>query len=303
MVISPERSYGNNFKSGYIAILGAPNVGKSTLLNKILGEKISITSKKPQTTRNRILGILQRPSAQIMFLDTPGIHNAKSLFNKRIVEIALSTIGDADAVLLLVDVTANTYNEESTLRKVLSCQRNIPTILALNKIDLIEKKLLLPKIEFWSKSVLFEGVFPVSAKFGTGLIPLLESMENLLDQGPPFFSQDALTDLPSRFIVAEIIREKAFRLTGQEIPYSVAVTIETFEEADDMDKIYATIHVERESQKGIIIGNKGQMIKKIGATARKDIERLLEKRVFLKLFVRIQKHWTKDTRALRKLGY
>jgi GTP-binding protein Era len=278
-------------------------VGKSTLLNKLLGEKISITSRKPQTTRNQILGILHRPLSQIVFIDTPGVHNAKSLFNKKIVNVALSAIADADAVLLVADVTANPNQEENNLGKTLSRNDDHPVILALNKIDLIEKKKLLPVMDSWSQNFFIDDIFPISAKFGTGLNGLVEKLESLLAFGPPFFPQDALTDLPSRFIVAEIIREKVFRLTGQEIPYSVAVTIETYEESDSMDKIFATIHVERESQKGIIIGNKGQMIKKIGETARKDIERLLEKRIFLKLFVRVQKHWTKDTRALKKLGY
>ena len=297
------KTYADDFRSGYVAILGAPNVGKSTLLNKLLGEKISITSRKPQTTRNRIIGVHHRPSSQIVFLDTPGVHSARSLFNKRIVEVALSTIADVDAILLVTDVAGRQRQEENPLLKTLSGKKNQPVFLVLNKIDLIEKKKLLPEIQFWSERFSFEAVFPVSAKYGTGLESMVLTLEDTLPPGPPFFPEDALTDLPARFIAAEIIREKTFRFTGQEIPYSIAVTVEAFEEHQEISRILATIHVERDSQKGIIIGKGGKMIKKIGESARKDIEMLLNSRVFLKLFVRVQKHWTKDARALRNLGY
>lgn len=293
-----------DFKSGFVAIAGAPNVGKSTLLNKILGEKISITSRKPQTTRNRILGILHRPASQFVFVDTPGIHQAKTPLNTRIVGTALSTLNDTDLILVLVDASKPDPNSEQILVKNLKKQRK-PVILAINKIDLVVKHLLLPIIDRWTKAYPFESVIPVSAKHGIQVEELLDTMEALLPEGPPFFPEESITNLPERFITAEIIREKVFRLTGQEIPYSTAVTVDSFSEQKKgtLVKIDATIHTERDSQKGIIIGQKGNKLKKIGENARKDIERLLGCKVFLKLFVRVQKNWSKDTKALRRFGY
>ena len=293
-----------NFKSGFVAIIGAPNVGKSTLMNRILGEKISITSSKPQTTRNRILGVLHRPSAQLVFIDTPGIHRARSPLNIRIVDTALSVLGDVDLILLVADASEPDLKSEADLIKKLPKQKR-PVLLALNKIDLIKKSNLSEIIEKVSGRYLFEKVVPVSAKHGSGIDVLVQSMEALLPQGPPFFPPESLTDLPERFIAAEMIREKVFRLTGQEIPYSTAVTIDNFSEEKngELIRIEATIHLEHDSQKGIIIGKKGSKLKKIGEDARKDIERLVGTHVFLKLFVRIQKNWSKDTKALRKFGY
>jgi GTP-binding protein Era len=292
------------FKSGFVAIAGAPNVGKSTLLNRILGEKISITSSKPQTTRNRILGILHRPKAQLVFIDTPGIHNARSPLNIRIVDTALSVLGDADLILMVADASEPDLESETVLVKKLHNQ-NRPVVLVLNKIDLIKKSNLSEIIEKVSGRYLFEKVVPVSAKHGSGIDVLVQSMEALLPQGPPFFPPESLTDLPERFIAAEMIREKVFRLTGQEIPYATAVTVDLFQVDDETSlvKIDASIHVERDSQKGIIIGKNGAKLKQIGAAARKEIEKMVGAKVFLKLFVRVQKNWSKDAKALRRFGY
>ena len=293
-----------NFKSGYVAIVGAPNAGKSTLLNRMLGEKISITSKKPQTTRNRILGVVHRPEAQIIFIDTPGIFKAKDTLNLRIVDTALSAIGDADIILFVLDVASPDPTSEHFLVKRLQNQ-NRPVLLALNKIDLIEKADLLATIKKWSTDFRFDVIVPVSATEGTQIDQLTEAMENFLPIGPPYFPEDALTDLPERFIAAEMIRESIFRLTGEEIPYATAVMVDSFKEEKNgmLVKIEATIHLERDSQKGIIIGKDGSKLKRIGTESRKKIEQMLDTKVFLKLFVRVQKNWRKDTRALRKFGY
>jgi len=294
----------DTFKSGFVAIAGAPNVGKSTLMNRILGEKISITSSKPQTTRNRILGVLHCPNAQLVFIDTPGIHKARSPLNIRIVDTALSILGDVDLILLVTDVSEPDLKSEEVLKKKLQTQ-NKPVLLVLNKIDLIKKSPLSEIIENVSARQLFEKVVPVSAKQGSGIDELVQSMEALLPPGPPFFPPESLTDLPERFIAAEMIREKVFRLTGQEIPYATAVTVDRFQgdEETALVKIDASIHVERDSQKGIIIGKNGAKLKQIGTAARKEIEKMLGARVFLKLFVRVQKNWSSDTKALRRFGY
>ena len=294
----------DNFKSGYVAIVGAPNAGKSTLLNRMLGEKISITSKKPQTTRNRILGVVHRPGAQIVFIDTPGIFKAKDTLNLRIVDTALTALGDSDIILFVLDVADPDPASEYFLIKRLQKQKR-PVIVVLNKIDLIEKTALLAVIKKWSTEYYFDVIVPISATEGTQIEELIEAMVQFLPTGPPYFPEDALTDVSERFIAAEMIRESIFRLTGEEIPYATAVTVDSFKEEKDggLIKIEATIHLERNSQKGIIIGKDGSKLKRIGTESRKKIEHMLGTRVYLKLFVRIQKNWRKDTRALRKFGY
>jgi len=294
----------SEFRSGFVTIVGAPNTGKSTLLNRMLGEKISITSSKPQTTRNRILGVVHRPHAQMVFLDTPGIHRATEPLNVRIVDEAFSAMADGDLILFVVDTEhADEASEKLLLNKLVTLK--VPVILALNKIDLIGKADQLVLIDKWSRVHSFQALVPISAATGEQVDSLLSEMETLLPVGPPFFPEDTLTDLPQRFIVAEIIREKVFRLTGQEIPYATAVTVESFKEKKGGQIVYieATIHLERDSQKGIVIGKQGKKLKQIGEDARKEMERLLETRVFLKLFVRVQKNWSRDTKALRQFGY
>ena len=292
------------FRSGFVAILGAPNAGKSTLLNRMLGQKISITSKKPQTTRNRILGVVHRTGSQMVFLDTPGIHRARNPLNARIVEAALSTLSEVDLVLLVVDAKSPDEASERLLLDKLSQQR-LPVLLALNKIDQVQRPALLSQIERWSGLIPFAAVVPISAKNGEQVDRLMDAMEATLPAGAPFFPPESLTDLPARFIAAEMVREKAIRLTGQEIPHAVAVTIDSFKEEKKgaLIRIHATIHVERDSQKGIVIGRQGAKLKQIGEAARQEIEKMLDTKVFLKLFVRVQKNWTRDTKALRKFGY
>ena len=293
-----------DFKSGYVSIVGAPNAGKSTLLNRMLGEKISITSKKPQTTRNRILGVLHRTKSQMVFFDTPGVFQAKDKLNVRIVDTALSALGDADLVLVVVDVSRPDPNAERYLVKRLESQ-NRPVVLAMNKIDLIEKSGLLEIIAKWSSVYGFKDVVPISAQHGTQVEDLITAMEKILPNGPPFFPEDTLTDVSERFIVAELIREQVFRMTGEEIPYATAVTVDTFKGKKEgrLISIEATIHLERDSQKGIVIGKHGSKLKQIGTRSREQIEQLLGTKVFLKLFVRIQKNWRKDTKAIRRFGY
>ena len=300
----PDHPNDSAFKSGFVAIVGAPNVGKSTLLNRMLGEKISITSKKPQTTRNRVLGVLHRPAAQMIFLDTPGVHPAKKLLNVRIVETALDAMGDADLLLILIDLASPDPVSEGLMVKKLAKHRK-PVILALNKVDRVDKKDLLDIIGQWESVYPFEAIVPISAAKGTQVDVLMAILEKHLPTGPPYFPSDTLTDLTERFIAAELIREKVFRLTGEEIPYAAAVTVDRFKEEKNgaLIRIHATIHLERKSQKGIVIGQQGAKLKQIGTAARKDIQRFLGTKVFLQLFVRVEKNWSKDTKALRKLGY
>jgi len=293
------------FKSGYVAIAGAPNAGKSTLLNRILGEKISIISSKPQTTRNRIIGVCHRPGAQIIFYDTPGIFEAKENFNLRIVDAALNAVGDTDLILAVVDAAFRDPKAEAYLAKQLKASKR-PVILALNKIDRIEDKAtLLEMIASWSICRELAAVVPISAVDGTQVDKLIDAIIKILPEGPPYFSEDTLTDATERFLAAELIREKIFQLTGEEIPYASAVTIEAFKSRPDGRQvtIEATIHLERDSQKGIVIGRGGAMLKRIGTEARQDIEQMMGARVLLKLFVRVQKNWRKDVKAIERFGY
>ncbi|KJS30601.1 MAG: GTPase Era [Desulfatitalea sp. BRH_c12] len=293
-----------DFRCGMVAIVGAPNAGKSTLLNRMLGQKISITSKKPQTTRNKIVGVLDRPAAQLIFLDTPGIHRAGKLLNVRIVDVALTTLSDADLVLVMLDVTGANTDAESYLIEKLKEHRT-PVILALNKIDLIPKPKLLGLIEQWSQAHAFRAIVPISAEKGTQVEALIETMAGALPTGPPLYPPGSLTDLTERFLAAEMIREKVIRLTGAEVPYAAAVTIDDFKEEKKkrLVKIIATIHVERDSQKAIVIGKGGRKLKEIGEAARKEIERMVDCQVYLELFVRVQKNWSRDEKALQRFGY
>jgi GTP-binding protein Era len=293
------------FKSGYVAMAGAPNAGKSTLLNRILGEKISIISSKPQTTRHRILGIYHRPGAQIIFCDTPGIFVPKDPLNIKIVETACGAISDADVILAVVDSAQPDSADEALLTEKIRGSK-LPVIMALNKVDLLaDKKTLLEIIARWSARQDFAAVVPVSALVGTQLDELLDAVIRALPEGPAYFPDDMLTDTSERFIAAELIREKIFRLTGEEIPYASAVTVEAFKPSADETRlnIEATIHLERDSQKGIVIGRSGAMLKRIGTEARQDIERMTGRRVFLKLFVRVQKNWRRDSKAIERFGY
>jgi GTP-binding protein Era len=303
-VINPP-DHIQGFKSGFAAIIGAPNVGKSTILNALIGEKISIVSPKPQTTRNRIAGILHGNDGQIVFLDTPGIHPSKKVFNQKMIDLAFSVLAEVDLAIVVIDAAQPDPIAERLIIEKLSTHRKTPAILAINKIDRVKKPKLLAMIDHWAKAHPFEEIIPVSATEGIQLSELLSAMKKLLPEGPPFYPDDIVTDLPVRFLAAEMIREKIFLLTAQEIPFAAAVTIESFKEDPEnhLIRIYAVIHVERDSQKGIIIGRQGAMLRAIGEAARQDIEEMVEAKVFLKLFVRVDKNWTKDLNSLKRLGY
>ncbi|HEY6872610.1 MAG TPA: GTPase Era [Geobacteraceae bacterium] len=292
------------FRSGFVSIIGRPNAGKSTLLNAILREKIVITSDKPQTTRNRIKGIHNIPGAQIVFIDTPGIHRAKSMLNRYMVEEALSSIREVDVILFLVEADAPAGSQEALILEILA-EVTMPVILVINKIDLVPKESLLASIERYARLYPFREIVPVSALTGDGVERVVNTVYGCLPEGPLYFPDEILTDLPERFLVAEIVREKVFRLTRDEVPYSVAVEVESFKERPDgsLISISAAINVERESQKGIVIGKKGDMLKKIGTQARREIEQLLDAKVFLELFVRVRKDWSENPRLLKEFGY
>lgn len=297
---------GQPHKAGFVAIVGAPNAGKSTLMNHILGEKVAIVTSKPQTTRHRILGVHTQsaPPAQIVFWDTPGLHTpGKVLLNQEMMKRALAALTDSDLALWVVDALKRGREHETALEAVLQ-NRCRPLIVAVNKVDAEpDKTRLLPLIKDIERLAAPEIIVPVSARTGDGIPLLLAEIIKILPENPPFYPEDALTDQPERVIAAEMVREAVFRLTSQEIPYSTAVTIDEFKEEPDIVNISATIHVEKESQKGVIIGAKGAMLKKIGQTARINIERLVGSKVFLRLFVRTTRDWSKKRSTLLEFGY
>ena len=290
-------------KSGMVAIVGPPNAGKSTLLNVLLGQKISIVTPKPQTTRNRIIGILNDPAYQIVLLDTPGLHKARKPLNQEMVKIAAASLSEVDAILFLIDVSLPMPDKQAQSVEYLE-STTVPVILILNKIDLLGKGQILPMIETYRKVYPFAAIIPISALLNNGTDVLLQELLRLLPEGPKFYPDDIPTDATERFIVAEIIREKIFLLTGQEIPYSSAVIIDSFQEEQGKNLviIHATIVVEKSSQKAIIIGRKGAKLQQIGKNSRQDIEKLLGQHVLLKLWVKVHKNWTKDMRFIRDLG-
>ncbi len=289
-----------SFKAGFIGIVGAPNVGKSTFLNKILKKKISITSRKSQTTRNKITGILNRENSQMIFLDTPGIHYAKSNLNKRIVEIATSSIYDVDVILLIGDITKDNLKIEKFIISKVKNKKKI--IFALNKIDVVKKIEIQETIDDWKKEIDASFIYPISAKHNTGIEELLEKIEECMQESPPLFPLNVVTDVSDTFIISEIIREKIFRFTGQEIPYSVAVAIDSITKKRGCIEIFSTIYIGRKSQKGIIIGKNGDKLKEIGKMARLDIEKMFQSKVFLNLFVKLQKNWHQNNRILDEFG-
>ncbi|PLX76398.1 MAG: GTPase Era [Desulfuromonas sp.] len=293
----------SNFRSGFVAIIGRPNVGKSTLLNRLVGQKLAITSNKPQTTRNRILGILTGDDYQALFVDTPGIHAAKSPLNRFMVEQARSACLDVDLILWLVEAD-RPVDVESLVPKLLEKSR-APVVLVINKLDLVARERLLPLIDAYQRIFPFAAIIPLSALNGEGAGALLDEVLGHLPEGPLYFPADQVTDVPERFIVAEMIREQILHRTRDEVPYGVAVLVESFQEEQmqNLVVIEAVIHVERDSHKGIIIGRGGQMLKQIGQAARHQIERMLGVKVHLQLFVRVQKNWTASGRLLREFGY
>lgn len=290
------------FRSGYVSIVGRPNVGKSTLLNALLGEKVSIVTPKPQTTRNRVIGIKTLPQAQIVFIDTPGIHHPKHKLGHIMVKTAIGALQGVDVILFMVEPhEAERYEREivELLRAVKS-----PVVLVINKIDTIGKPDLLPIIDHFSRLYPFSEIVPVSATERDGLDRLMQAILHYLPVGPRYFPDDLYTDQAERFMVAEIIREKIMAMTEEELPYAVAVEVAGWTERDDgLVSITCNIYVEREGQKAIIIGKSGARLKAIGSAARTDIERLLNARVFLSLWVKVKKKWRDDERLLKELGY
>ncbi|HDZ8830309.1 TPA: GTPase Era [Aeromonas dhakensis] len=289
---------------GFVAIVGRPNVGKSTLLNKLLGQKVSITSKKPQTTRHRILGIDTEENYQTIYVDTPGLHiEEKRAINRLMNRAATSSLGDVAMVVFVVDGTHWTKDDEMVLGKLrhLKC----PVVLAVNKIDNVkEKEDLLPHLEWLGQQMNFAHILPISAEKGTNVEKIREWAKDLLPENVHFFPEDYVTDRSSRFMASEIIREKLMRFTGEELPYSVTVEIERFKvEENGLYHIHGLILVERDGQKKMVIGNKGEKIKTIGTEARIDMERLFQNKVHLELWVKVKSGWADDERALRSLGY
>jgi GTP-binding protein Era len=295
---------GKVFKSGFIGIIGKPNVGKSTLLNKVIGEKLAITTHKPQTTRNRITGIKNTEDGQFIFLDTPGIHRAKTPLNRSMVKEAVNTFADVEILLLVMEAHRSLSADDDLIFRSLE-GIDIPVILIINKIDLIEKEQLLPLIERLRHIYPFSEIVPLSALKGFNVDTLMDTLWGMLSEGPRYFPDDMITDSSERFLAAEIIREKIMLLTHQEIPYSTAVVIDSFKEDEGrgLIKMQATISVEKKSQKGILIGRKGAMLKQIGTRARLDMEKFFGTRVFLELFVRITRDWTRDSQMLEEFGY
>ena len=290
-------------KSGFIAVIGRPNVGKSTLINSLIGQKIAIMSDKPQTTRNRILCILTRSEAQIVFLDTPGIHKPKHKLGEYMVKAAEGTLKEVDAIFFVVDATEKMGPGEYYILERLQATAK-PVILVVNKLDLIEKEQVLPIISHYTDKYPFVGVVPISAKEETNLDALIEEVEKYLPEGPQYYPEDMVTDQPERLIVAELVREKALQLTRDEVPHAIAVDVDEMKARDNGDTyIRATIYVERDSQKGILIGAKGSMLKEIGRLARADIEMLLGTRVFLDLWVKVKKDWRDRDSVLRGFGF
>ena len=293
----------DDYRSGYVAIIGRPNVGKSTLLNYILGLHLSITSKKPQTTRHRLLGIKTTSRAQAVYIDTPGLHQKHSgAIHRYMNKEAINTLSDVDVIVFVVDHMKLTDEDDYVLNLLSECTQ--PIILAVNKVDKVKnKEQLLPFIQGLSKRINFAHVVPVSAEKGTNVAELELHIEKLLHPSLPYFPEEQITDKTDRFLAAELIREKLMRLLGQEIPYAVSVEVEAYEEQQKIINISALIWVERQNQKAIIIGAKGQQLKEIGKQARVSMEELYGKKVFLKLWVKVKEGWSDDERALKSLGY
>ena len=281
------------FRSGFVALLGRPNVGKSTLLNRILGQKIAIVSPKPQTTRNRIRGIHNLPDAQIIFVDTPGIHDPKKDLNRAMVRSAREAAVDADAVVLLISA-AEPWREDDELGLELIRAQAKPRLLVINKVDLVPRLEALPIIERAAGLELFAEIVPLSARTGENVDRFVQAAARQLPESPALFPPDTITDQAERFWAGEVVREKLIMHTQEELPYTTAVTVESFEETDKLIRIRALILVERESQKGIVIGRGGSLLKKVGTEARRDLESFLGSKVFLELFVRVEKDWWRN---------
>lgn len=292
------------FKSGYVAVVGRPNVGKSTLLNRIIGEKLSAISDKPQTTRNKIQMIYTDEKMQVIFLDTPGIQTPKNKLGNYMLNVSESSLKESDLITYIVDTSEEIGRLDNyiieTLKKL---NGEVPIILLINKIDELEKEKLLPLISMYSELNLFKEIIPISALKGDGIKIYMDEVYENLEEGPMYFPDDMITDMPEKFIVSEIIREKALLNLEEEVPHGVAVSIDTFKEKDKLIEIDATIYVERDSHKGIIIGRNGSMLKKIGTSARLELEKFLGKRIVLNLWVKVEKNWREKDAKVKYFGY
>ncbi|MBN1625616.1 MAG: GTPase Era [Deltaproteobacteria bacterium] len=293
------------FLSGFIAIVGPPNAGKSKLLNRILGSKVSIVSPKPQTTRNRLMGIYHGDGYQMAFMDTPGIHRTKTLLHKSMVSSAIDSMSEVDIIMVVIDIFRPDDAEITMILSALKKSDKRPAVLIVNKIDAAKKEKILETLDHFSKINLFDSIIPVSALRGDGIETVIKELRKRLKPGPEFFPREMITDQPETFLISEIIREKIYLNTKNELPYSAAVTVDYMQEDPykDLMRISASIHVESQSQKGIIIGQGGAKIKEIGTEARLELEKMFGAKVFLDLHARVEKNWSRDTRALRRLGY
>jgi len=292
-----------SFKSGFVSLVGRPNTGKSTLLNALIGQKVAIVADKPQTTRTSVQGVLTTPEAQIVFIDTPGIHKTSSPLNRRLMDTVRAALQERDLLLFLVDAT-QPFEEQDRRALDMVRRAGAPVLLVLNKIDLLKDKArLLPLIGQYKELFAFADYIPISAIKGNGLDGLRKAIVDRLPEGPAYFPEDHVTDQPERFLAAELVREKVLLATRQEVPHSVAVTVDRWEETPRLTRIYATIRVEREGQKGIIIGAGGSMLKRIGTLAREEMERLFATRIYLDLHVRIEPGWREKRAFLDALDW
>jgi len=291
-----------SFRSGFVAIVGRPNAGKSTLVNTLVGRKVAIVSPRPQTTRNRIQGIVNRDDAQIVLIDTPGIHQPHNVLSRQMMDEAQHALEGVDVLSLIVDASVDFgAGDQFSLEWVRRFHG--PTFLLLNKVDRVRKQILLPLIERYAALYDFAEVFPVSALTGEGCPALVDSWLARLPESPPYFPPDQFTDQPERFLAAELIREKAIVATREEVPHAIAVLVDSFEEKKELVKIRATLYVEREGQKGILIGKRGETMKKIGTQARREIESILGTHIFLELFVKVQPNWRQNSALVRQLDW
>ncbi len=292
----------NNYKSGFCAIIGMPNVGKSTLLNTIAGQKIAIISDKPQTTRNKILAIYSAPGKQIVFTDTPGIHTPHNKLGEYMVKMANESMRETDVILFVVDASRGIRDMEREIAENIN-KTGIPCVLVINKIDLVKKEELLPMIADYSSMNDFEAIIPISAKVDDGVEQLIDTISDCLEEGPMFYDEDMVTDQPEKAIAAEIIREKMLWLLDKEVPHGIAIEISRMKKKEKITEINATIYCERKTHKGIIIGKNGEMLKRIGTMARADIEKMLDKKVFLDLWVKIKTDWRNSDFLIKNFGY
>lgn len=290
------------YKSGFAAIVGRPNAGKSTLVNRLVGQKVAIVTSKPQTTRNRIQGIVTRENAQVVLIDTPGLHDAKTALNKQMMREVAAALEGIDVLLLMADASATQPHVDSLL---LDKSKRFAgrTILVLNKVDKVPKQKLLPLLDVFGKAQEFAAIVPISALKGDGCDALMDEVMKLLPEGEPYFPEDQVTDQPERFLASEIVREKAIALTYHEVPHALAVTVDKWEEAPKLLRIQMTLTVERASQKKILIGRNGDMMKKIGTQARKELEEILGSKIYLGLFVKVAENWRENPMAVRELDW